>query len=415
MNGLEYNAVMKPIMTVGIILIVGFIFGELARKIKLPKVTGYILAGVFLNPQFLPIIPHDFPYHTGLITNVALTFITFSVGGTLLFSRIKKLGKSIVWITICEAQFAFLIVAVGFLIATPFLINVSDSSWLVTFIPISFLIASLASPTDPSATLAITHEYKAKGEVSSTIMGVAAFDDVLGIINYSIVVVVAAALVKHVHAGLSQVFLTSLVAVCGAVFLGALFGCVLNFVSSLIQRETEGMLIVLIFGLLSLCFGLSTIFGVDELLATMTMGVIVVNFNKKHEKVFKILERYTEELIFVLFFTLSGMHLDFAGLRNSFWLVLLFVILRTFGKVSGTIFGAIISKSSKKVRRYVAGGLLPQGGIVIGLALLMSQNPVFAEFSNIILSIIIGATVIHELLGPVIAKMTLIKAGEIKK
>ena len=406
---------MEPIMIVGIILITGFIFGEVARKIKLPKVTGYILAGIFLNPQFLPIIPLDFPSHTGLITNVALTFITFSVGGTLLFSRIKKLGKGIVWITVCEAEFAFLIVAVGFLIATPFFLNVSSASWLVTFIPVSLLLASLAAPTDPSATLAITHEYKAKGEVSSTIMGVAAFDDVLGIINYSVVVVIAAALVKHAHAGFNQVLLSSLLSVCGAVLLGALFGWLLNFVSSLIQRETEGMLIVLIFWLLSLCFGLSTILGVDELLATMTMGVIVVNFNKKHEKIFKMLERYTEELIFVLFFTLSGMHLDFGGLVNSFWLVLLFVVLRTFGKVTGSVFGAVISKSSKKVRRYVAGGLIPQGGIVVGLALLMSQNPAFSDFSNIILSIIIGATVFHELLGPVIAKMTLIRAGEIKK
>ena len=130
-----------------------------------------------LNPGLLHVIPGDFVSHTDFITNLCLSFITFSVGGTLFFPHLKKLGKSIIWITLCEAEFAFIAVAIGFLAVTPFFIHIAGATWFTVFIPISLLIASLASPTDPSATLAVVHEYKAKGNVSSTVLGVAAFDE----------------------------------------------------------------------------------------------------------------------------------------------------------------------------------------------------------------------------------------------
>ena len=182
---------MSSIIIVGTIVFAGFIFGELASRVKLPKVTGYITAGVLLNPGLFRIIPKDFVAHTDLVTNISLCFITFSVGGTLLYSRIRKLGKSILCITLCEGEFAFMAVVLGFLAITPFFIKIPGASWFATFIPISLLLGSLGAPTDPSATLAVTHEYNAKGEVSSTIMGVAAFDDALGIITYSVAIVIS--------------------------------------------------------------------------------------------------------------------------------------------------------------------------------------------------------------------------------
>ena len=157
---------MQSILIFGVILIAGYVFGEIATKIKLPKVTGYILAGIFLNPGLFNFIPEDFINHTNLITNISLSVITFSVGGTLSYSRIKKLGKGILFITLFEAEFALLSVFIGFLAITPFFIHIPDATWLTVFIPISIIIGSLASPTDPSATLAIVHEYKAKGDVT---------------------------------------------------------------------------------------------------------------------------------------------------------------------------------------------------------------------------------------------------------
>ena len=404
---------MQSTLIVGIILLTGFLFGEIATRAKLPKVTGYILAGILLNPSLFNFMPKDFINQTGLITNIALAFITFSVGGTLLYSRIKSLGKTIIYVTFFEAEFAFLAIILGFLVITGFFINIPHAGFFATVVPLSILLGCLGSPTDPTATLAVTHQYNAKGPVSSTIMGVAASDDALGIMNYSLAVVIAAAFVLHKSFSVASSIFSPLLVILGSILLGVVFGIVFNFVSSFIKKETEGVLIVLILGLLSICFGTATLIGADELLTTMVMGIVVVNFNHLRERIFKMLERYIEELIFVLFFTLSGMHLNFSVLHTSLIFILFFVVFRFTGKVLGTFVGATLSKSSHVIRRYVAGGLIPQGGIVIGLALIIKQNPSFSSISDIVLSVIIVATVIHELIGPIFAKMALKRAGEI--
>lgn len=404
---------MSPILIIGIITLTGFIFGEIASKIKLPKVTGYILAGIFLNPSLFKFIPQNFVDHTDLITNIALSFITFSVGGTLLYSDVKEKGKGIVYITICEAELAFIAVIAGFLLITSFFIHQAQAGWLNTFIPLSVLIGSLGSPTDPAATLAIAHEYKAKGEVTSTVMAVAAFDDATGIMNFSLALAIANVCILHQGFAAYHFFLQLFIIIAGSILLGIVFGVAFNKVTYFIKKQSEGVYIVLILALLSLCFGIATILGFDELLSTMTMGAVVVNYNPEREKIFMILERYTEQLIFIIFFSLSGMHLNFSVFSKYFFLIIFFVILRATGKIVGTFSGAYLSQSSLVVKKYAAWGLIPQGGIVIGLALLIKQNRQFAGISDIILSVIIGATVIHEMIGPVLSKMMLKKAGEI--
>jgi len=405
---------MEYLLIIGVILFAGFLFGEIVSKIKLPKITGYLIAGVLLNPDLFHMIPSSFNEHTDVITNIALAFITFSVGGTLLYKKIKKLGKGIVSITFFEAEFAFLAVFLGFLAITPFFLNIANATWSAVFIPISLLLAALASPTDPSATLAVSHEYKAKGEVSQTIMGVAAFDDALGIVNYSLAITVGGVLILNQTFNINSSIFNPLYIIFGAILLGSVIGFIFNSITWIVKRETEGMFIVIIICFLLLCFGVAKIVGVDELLATMSMGAIVVNFNKLRNKIFKILERYTEELIFVLFFTISGLHLNFSVLSTSYILILFFILFRTIGKLTGSKLGAHIAKSHLNVKKYIAGGLIPQGGIVIGLALLIKQNKAFDDISDIIISVIIGATIIHELIGPIIAKISLKKAGEIK-
>jgi Kef-type K+ transport system membrane component KefB len=329
-----------------------------------------------------------------------------------LFSKIRSLGKSIIFITLFEAEFAFLFVGIFFILLGPLVISLPGFTFVSFFLPLALLLASLASPTDPTATLAVEHQYKAKGEVTSTIMGVAAFDDILGIINYSFAVSIAGICIQHQSMGVYSI-VQPFIKVLGSIVGGCLFGFCLNGLTKIINKETEGVLITLIISLLSLCYGLTEMFGADELLSTMTMGVVVVNYNIKKEEIFKILERYIEELIFVLFFTISAMHLDFSVMVSNYIFIIIFIVFRSVGKFSGTIVGGKIAKSSLSVQKFTAGGLIPQGGIVIGLALVIKQNPVFNSISDIILNVIIGATIIHEIFGPVICKFVLEKAGEI--
>lgn len=404
---------MSAVLAVGVVILCGFVCGEVARKIGLPKVTGFIIAGILLNPSLVHIVPEDFAAHTDLVTNIALAFITFSVGGTLYYRRVRKLGRSILAITFCEAEFAFVVTAAGLLVLAPLIVGGTGNSWTGTFIPLALLLGCLASPTDPSATLAVTHEYKAKGAVTSTILGVTAFDDVLGIVNFSVATAIAYILVTHEGLSIASSIVHPLGSILGAVLCGTIFGLIFNAVTYLIRRETEGALIVVVLAMLALTFGLARWVGADELLATMSMGAIVVNYNTRRQKIFRMLERYTEELIFVLFFTLSGMQLDFAALANNLLLVLFLVFFRGIGKTLGAVTGATLSSAPAKVKRYVAGGLIPQGGIVVGLALLMKQEPAFSHISSIVISVVIGATVIHELIGPVVSKVAIKAAGEI--
>ena len=396
----------------GLILVAGFLGGELANKVGLPKVTGYIVAGVILNPGFLGIVPVEFNDNTNSLTEIALSFITFSVGGSLFYPKIKEMGKSIFYITLFEAELAFLFTAGGLLALFFFIDPFSSISVVGMFIPAALLLGSLASPTDPSATLAVKTEYKAQGIVMSTIMGVAAFDDVLGIINYSLATAVALTLINQEPVA-TLTILHPFMVIFGAIALGIGFGLILNFITNLVKREEDSVLLVILAGILLLAFGTANLIGVDQLLTTMTIGVIVVNFNPRQEAIFIVLERYTDEIIFTLFFTISGMKLNFVSLETGYTLVFAFMFFRFAGKAIGVLLGSILAHSPKLIRKYTTGGLLPQGGIVVGLALMMTQTPAFSPFSGYILNIVLGATVLHELLGPVAAKISLSKAGEI--
>jgi len=398
----------------GIILLTGFVLGELARKAGLPGVTGYIVAGILLNPDLSGFIPADFAGQTKPVTDMALAFITFSVGGTLEFGKIRKLGKNILSIAVFEAEFAMIFVAAGMIIFAPLLVDLPGDDMLTVILPMALLTACLAAPTDPSATLAVIHEFKSSGKVTSTIMGVAAVDDALGIINYSLAIAISAVLVRGGGINFSGAVVEPLLIILGSFALGALIGLFFNLICNLLRKETEGLLIVLVLGALLLCFGLASVFAIDELLATMSLGVVVTNFNPLRKKIFGLLERYLEELVIVLFFTLACMHLDLDAVKNAVLLIVVFVVFRALGKAGGTMLGAKLSGADPAVSKYTVGGLLPQGGIVIGLALMMKQEAYAADFADIIIGVVVGATVVHELLGPMVSKFVLRKAGEIK-
>ncbi len=404
---------MNGILIIGIVIIIGLAFGELAARLRLPKVTGYIMGGVLLNPRVFRIIPFDAVANTNLITNISLSVSTFAVGGTLFYRRLKRLGKVITCITLFEAECAFAAITLGILLILPFFTHQHISSWNA-FLALSLLLGCLGSPTDPAGTLAVVRQYRSKGPVTSTMLSAAALDDMLGIVNYSIAVAAAATLIAGDKFTLSDSLLHPVIVILGSIALGCAFGMAFNAATRLIKRETDGFFIVLVIGLLALCYGTGTLLAFDELLATMTMGIIVVNFNVKHERIFKVLERYTEELIFVVFFTISGMLLNFTVLAQYLALALLFAVFRAAGKFAGTYAGAVISHAPAKVRKYTGAGLIAQGGIVIGLALVIKQNPAFSAIGDIILSLTIGTTVIHEFIGPVFAKFALERAGEIK-
>jgi len=402
---------MNIIFSVGILIFTGFIFGELAIKAKLPKISGYILAGILLNPDLLGIMSSQFVEHTNPLISISLSFITFSIGGSLSYTNLKSTGRKIIFLTLYESLFAFIVVFLLIFFSLYYFVHVFNSVNVI--IVISLILASLAAPTDPSATLAVTHEYKAKGIVSSSMLEIAAFDDITGIIIYTLASVLAASLLGE-NTEFTKILIELVKNIGGAVILGAIIGFIFNYLVKVFRKETDGTLIVLTFGLVLLSYGISDYLGFEALLSSMALGVVVTNWNPVAERIFKLIDRYTDELIFVVFFALSGLHLQLSSISGNSLLIFIYIIGRAIGKFSGIYFGAVHTKANPKVRKYAAGGLIPQGGIVIGLALLLVKDPMYKEIASTIIGIVISAALVNELLGPVFSKFSLNKAGEIK-
>jgi Kef-type K+ transport system membrane component KefB len=346
---------------------------------------------------------------------ICLAFIAFEVGGALKWSKIKKHEKEIISITLLASFFPFILIAAGifsFGLLFPEILPFDS----LTLLLLALLLGALASPTAPAATIAIIHQYKAKGKVTDTILGVAALDDVLGILLFSFTITIIFMFTGGGQIGLfGNPVVSSLYEVTAAICVGTFIGIVIDPLAKFFPIKGEGQWVVIIFALLIFGVGISKALQIDILLSSMTMGMVVVNKCKQQKIVFKILERYTEDLIFLFFFLLSGLHLDLSTILQAAAPIFVFVLLRVTGKIIGANMGARVVGADRLIQKYVAGGLFPQAGIVIGLVLSIYQKERFREISELLLTIIIGATVIHELLGPVAAKYSLMKAKEIKK
>jgi Kef-type K+ transport system membrane component KefB len=349
-----------------------------------------------------------------VISNFALCIITYAIGGSLKFKKIRELGNTISIMTVTEALGTFFMISCGLFVALPFLSRYAGVSLQpVFFLPLAILAGSLGAPTDPTPTLAVKEEYKAEGPVTTTVLGIGAFDDAMGIIIFSMALSVGSAILGGSGGDLGSTMLKPLAEIFFSFLLGGAFAAFLLLTAR--KVKDMGVIVVLILGALFACFGIAQALDLDELLATMVLGCVVVNLAKDEEKFFVSVRDYFEEMVFLVFFVMAGAHLELSVLKNSLWIVLVFVALRIIGKVAGSYIGAVISGAGEKVKRYTAFGLVPQGGIVVGLALLVKQNPQFSGISILLLNIILGTTVLFEFIGPLLTEFALKKAGEMGK
>ena len=409
---------MHPVLILGISIALASLLGRMVQLINLPRVTGYVIAGLILNPTIFQLVPDEFVAGLDPLLEISLCVITFSVGGTLSLPGLRKSGSSILSITVFEAVCAFIFVAAGMFLIMPHLSATCAALPRAALFSLALLLGGLASPTDPSATLAVAHEFKAKGPVSDTILGIAALDDAVGIVNFGIAVAVAGAVVSSASDGINvnSMLVAPLSTIALSVAIGLVFGFIFRHGSKgYVEHHQYGDLIVILVATLATCFGVTQLINGDALLATMVVGVVVTNFHPSAPRVFKVLENNVEPIVFILFFTFSSMQLQFHKLVAFIALIPAFVLFRALGKFVGCAIGGRLTNMPRSTWIYVPGGLIPQGGIVVGLALLLKQNPAFAGMSSMIVNLIIGATVFHELFGPVIATKALRLAGELSE
>lgn len=380
-----------------IAIILSLLSGKLMKLIKLPNVTGYLIFGLLAGPYCLKLIPKEVVEQFRIIPNIALGFIAFSIGSEFKLSYLKKVGKSPIIIALAEALGAALVV---------------DLILIVTGNDVAFslVLGAIAAATAPAATLMVVRQYKAKGPVTNTLLPVVAIDDAVALMAFGLSVAIAKAIGSDGTASLASILLNPLIEIVGGLIFGVILGIILKFCVK--WYSSRGNRLSLTAAMILLAIGISEICGFSSLLACMAMSSVFVNTSNQSEKVFELVDSFTPP-IFMLFFFISGAELDISILPSVGVIGLLYVIFRVIGKVFGAAFGAKISNAAPVVKKYLGLTLIPQAGVAIGLAgVAMNVVP---EYGNKIRTIILCGTVIYELVGPVITKVALTKAGEIEK
>lgn len=382
---------------VAIAIFSGLLAGKLMKVLKLPNVTGYIIFGLIIGPYVLGIIPEDVVLKMTIISDMALGFIAFSIGSEFKLSYLKKIGKSPVVIAFCEGFGAVLFVDIALIL----------SGCDVKF---ALVLGAIASATAPAATIMVVKQYKAKGPVTDTLLPVVAIDDAVALIAFGISVAVAKIIGTTGNVDITSTILSPVIEIVG----GLLFGAVLGIIfSALIKWYTgRGNRLAVAIGMVALCVGVSNLCGFSSLLACMAMGALLINTSKRYTDLFNLTDRFTPPL-FLLFFVISGAELNIGILPSVGVIGIVYIVVRVAGKMAGASFGAAISKASDPVKKYLGPTLIPQAGVAIGLS--MAAMTVVPEFGSKIRAIILCATIIYELIGPVITKITLKKAGEIAR
>jgi len=404
---------MNSILAIGILVIAGFFGGLVAKRIRYPRISGYIIVGMLLSPSVLNVIPSQLiRQDLSVITDIALGVVAYLIGGSLSIERLKKLGKNIITITPFEALGAWIFVTLLILSLGHFVIkfDISNPNFYQTYLPMAIIIGAISCPTAPAAILAIIHEYRAKGTLTTTLLGVVALDDAFAIISFAIATSIATVLIIGVKAlSLYQMFIIPMFDVVGSLLLGAGFGFTLVYMSRF--AKTRKTLLVIVLGMIMLSIGATKVLGISSLLANMAMGFVIVNKMRPSEKMFAVISDI-EDVIFAIFFTLAGAHFDLGVVKTAGILALLIVIGRFSGKFIGARIGATISQAPTVIRKYLGFGLLPKAGVTIGLVLLTQQNSAFSIIGNMMVNAILASVIINELIAPPLTKYALFKAGE---
>ncbi len=396
---------LSVLLYTGIILATGLLFGKIAKYLHLPNVTGYLVGGLLIGPSVFNFIKEESLPGLELISVIALGFIAFSIGNELKMTYFKKVGVKPVVIAIFEATLAVLFVF-GALVLYFALRGVLTNENL----RFALVLASIAAATAPAATLMVIRQYKAKGKLTETLMSIVAIDDSVAVLLFGIGIAIANAINPNIeHASLVMQILHPLIEIVISLGIGSIIGVLLVLGS--IWFTGRGNRITLVVTAILLTIYLATTLGGSSILAAMALGAVFANFAKKHEEVNGLIY-FTTPWLYIMFFVFSGVELKLSVLTSVGIIGLVYVLFRVLGKIIGANLGARMTKSEANIRKYLGFSLIPQAGVAIGLSLAATQV-LPPDLGAQIRAIILAATVIYELTGPVITKATLRRAGEL--
>ena len=396
---------MNVVLLFALVILFGTFGARLFQKLHIPQVVGCIVVGIILG-DVTGIITPQIIDSLKPFTMFALGLIGFMIGSELRGDVFKKYGKQFFIILFSQGMGVFLLVAVG----------TSTVMWLIkadifTSIAVGLVLGAIASATAPAATVNVLWEFKTRGPLTAAVLAIVALDDALALLLYRGAATGAKALCGTGDDSVLTTIFLLLAEIVGAIVLGFLVAVLLYYLLKFVKADDK--ILEFTIGCLLLVVGVSMIPRIGPILPAMTLGITVANLMPRRSKgTFKLVEKFSPP-IYVSFFVLAGAHMEFG--RVAPWMVVMIVVFtlcRVAGKVLGSWFGARYSHAPAVVRKYLGICLLPQAGVAIGLAILAGEQ-FGAEIGHTIIIVVMTATFLMEIFGPMLVKVGVKKAGEV--
>lgn len=386
---------MPDLLIFGLVFLIGWVAHVISSRAHIPRVTILLSIGIIAGPAVLDLVPAEFVKHFSTVSHLALAMIGFLLGESFVGRDIAAEKRQILFISL-GASLVPAVIVFGFVLL------------LTNDLVLALVLAGIATATDPAATVDVIRECRSRGPVSKLLKGVVAVDDAWGTIIFSLLLVAATAISTN-HFSINNI-IHGLWDVGGALLLGFVIGIPM---SSVIGKQQPGEpTIAEAMGFVFICGGCALYFNVSYLLACMALGATVARRAKHVERPFHDIETASNPFL-IVFFIFSGMSLELSALSSFGVIGAAYVLARCLGKVFGAQLFAHFAQSSSRVTRHLGWCLLPQAGVAIGMALLVREQ--IPEIGNSVLTLAVTTTVLFELIGPVITRWSLYRAGEIPK
>jgi Kef-type K+ transport system membrane component KefB len=397
------------LLLIGIVTLIGFYAGKAMRYVRLPAIVGFMIVGALVGPSLLDLIDEQLRATLSFVTEISLGFVALSIGLELSFTSLKQQGAGIIVIILLESFMAFVIVTTGIYLLT------KDLS-------MALLFGAVAPASAPAGTVAVIQEYRAQGSLTRALYAVVGFDDGLGIIIFGFASAIARGiLLRESGAGVVSLFdqvVTPLLEIGGSLLVGASAAGLFCLLSRKLGESRD--IFILTFTFVLITTGVCLLLGTSFILTNMVLGIVVVN-TQRHSLVQAVRDQLAEvmPLLFILFFVLAGANLHLASLPALGLLGLVYTASRSTGLMGGAWLGAVLGRMEKKIRLYLGMGILSQAGVAIGLALIVNHefaglSPHGAHIGGVVITSVTATCIFFEVIGPILTKIGLERAGEIQ-
>lgn len=436
--GLLYQ---NTIFALGLMVLLALIGGKLIERLNFPKVTGYIIMGILVGPSmasilfgstelgnetqlllslnhmfdidFKGLISSEMVHAFTIIRQVAIGFIGYTIGLELKLSKLKKTGKQVTVITLVQAFVTAILVSAAIMTY----MAATGKDYILTY---GLILGAIATATAPAPIIAVVKNYRTKGPVTDVLLPLVALDDAIGIMLFAIMLSVGVTILPTGAESLSALHIIwePVREIVLSLGVGAVLGFALSFVVKKFNRDSDAVLLLMIISAVFLGIGIGQAVHASAILLPMTIGVVLTNTIK--ESFEHRLTRATDLFsapIMLSFFMIAGLELDLTTLPIVGIMGVIYITVRVVGKVSGSFFSAKTVKAPPTVTKYLGWTLIPQAGVAIDMAITANQRfegiTGFEQIGSQIMTIVLAATVVYEILGLIIVKTALGKAGEI--